>query len=97
MHDLGRESVGQIRIFEMINYFVMSQKLAAPNKRKRKSHSRKNMTEAEKKTAEILVKYPDLLERIAKKMETIELDPWVKKYGGIINTGKNEDKSSIFD
>ena len=75
----------------------MTQKVAVPLKRKNKSRSRKNMTDAEKKTAEILKKYPDLLERIAEKMKNTELDPWVKKFGGIINTGKNEDKNSIFD
>jgi hypothetical protein len=55
------------------------------------------MTESEKRTAEILKKYPDLLKKIDKKMKSEKLHPYVKKVGGMINTGKNEDKHSIFD
>lgn len=47
----------------------MTQKVAAPLKRKKKSHSRKNMTEAEKKTAENVEKYPGLLKIIEEKMK----------------------------
>ena len=73
----------------------MTQKVATTLKGK--SRSRKNMMEAKKGTDEILKKYPDLLEKIEEKMKNIELHPWVKKFGGIINTGKSEDKHSIFD
>lgn len=73
----------------------MTQKVATTIKRK--SRSQKNRMDAEKGTAEILKKYPDLLEKVEEKMKNIELHPWVKKFAGIINTGKNEDKHSIFD
>ncbi|MDQ6761911.1 MAG: hypothetical protein M3015_04690 [Bacteroidota bacterium] len=72
----------------------MTKKVALPPKRKRISRARNNMTETDKKNAEILKKYPDLLKKIEEKMKTAELDPWVKEFGGMINTGKNEDVKS---
>lgn len=38
--------------------------------------------------------YLDIRKRIDKKMENEKLDPFVKKFGGMISTGKNEDIKS---
>ncbi len=35
--------------------------------------------------------YLDLLQRIDKQMAKEDLDPFVKKFGGMISTGKNVD------
>lgn len=47
----------------------MTQKVAAPLKRKKKSHLRKNMTEAKKRSSEVVEKYPGLLKIIEEKMQ----------------------------
>jgi len=75
----------------------MTQKIAAPLKRKKKIRARKNMTEADKNLTKILDEFPDILERIAEKMKTEKLDPWVKKFSGLVSTGKHEDEKSVFD
>ena len=38
--------------------------------------------------------YLDLLQRIDKQLAKEELDPFVKEFGGMIHTGKNEDVKS---
>ena len=38
--------------------------------------------------------YLDLLKRIDEKMKNEKLDPFAKKFGGMISTGKNEDVKS---
>ena len=44
----------------------------------------------EKSESRILEKYPDILEKIEKKMKTEELHPWVREFAGIISKGKNK-------
>ena len=40
--------------------------------------------------------YLDIIKMIDNRMKGEKLDPFVKKFSGIISTGKNEDKNSIF-
>ncbi|HUZ60323.1 MAG TPA: DUF6364 family protein [Hanamia sp.] len=41
--------------------------------------------------------YFALLKRIDKQFSKEKLDPWVQKFGGIVDTGKNEDIKSIYN
>ena len=45
--------------------------------------------------SKIVEDYIILLDKIDQTLKTEELHPFVKKFGGIVNTGKNEDKKSI--
>ena len=53
------------------------------------------MTEADKNLAKILDEFPDLLERIPEKMKTEELDPWVKKFSGLVAPVKMKIKNQF--
>lgn len=39
----------------------------------------------------------ELLKRIDDEFKNTKLDPWVKRFAGIINTGKNEDPKNMFE
>ena len=41
--------------------------------------------------------YLDLLKRIDEQSSKEQLHPWVKEFGGMVNTGKNEDIKSIYN
>ncbi len=47
--------------------------------------------------SKIVDDYFDLLQRIDKQLAAEDLDPFVKEYSGIVNTGKNEDIRSIYN
>jgi len=38
----------------------------------------------------------DLLRRIEEALKKEKLHPWVKEFGGMIDTGKNEDPKNLF-
>lgn len=46
--------------------------------------------------SKMMDEYLDLLQRIDKKMAKEELRPFVKKFGGMVSTGKNVDVKSLF-
>lgn len=41
--------------------------------------------------------YLDLLQKIEKRLSEEELDPFLKEFAGIVNSGKNEDIRSIYN
>jgi Family of unknown function (DUF6364) len=46
--------------------------------------------------SQIVDKQLDLLKRIDEMFEKEKLDPWVKRFAGMVDTGKNEDPKNMF-
>ena len=46
--------------------------------------------------SKMIDEYLDLLQRIDNQLSKEELDPFVKEFGGMISTGKNEDLKSLY-
>ncbi|MEP6926683.1 MAG: DUF6364 family protein [Ginsengibacter sp.] len=53
--------------------------------------AKKNAKQKEVFVSKMIDDYLDLLQRIDKQMAKEDLDPFVKKFGGIISNGKNVD------
>ena len=58
-----------------------------------KSTAKKNSTSVSK----IVDTQLELLKRIDDEFKNAKPDPWVKRFAGIINTGKNEDPKNMFE
>ena len=76
--------------------FLIKQRVTLNFKSTNARFLKKMVKEKKVSISKIVDEYLDLLQRIDKKLSKEKLDPWVKKFGGIVNTGKNEDIKSIY-
>ncbi len=74
----------------------MTQKVTLLLKSQNIDFAKKSAKKSGTSMSKIVDEYLDLLQRIDKKMEKEKLDPFVKKFSGLVSTGKNEDKKSVF-
>jgi len=74
----------------------MTQKVTLLLKRENVSFAKKNAKKKGTSMSKMIDGYLDVIKQIDKKMKNEKMDPFVKKFSGIVNTGKNEDKNSIF-
>ena len=74
----------------------MTQKVTLLLKSENISFAKKNAKKKGTSMSRMVDDYLDVIKRIDKKMKSEKLDPFVKKFSGIVNTGKNENKNSIF-
>lgn len=74
----------------------MTQKVTLLLKEENVKFGKKLAKQKGKSVSKIFDDYLDLLKHIDDQMSTEKLDPWLKKFGGIVKTGKNEDIRSIY-
>lgn len=78
------------------NFFLMKQRAILNFKSTNAQFLKKMVKEKKVSISKIVDEYLDLLQRIDKKLSQEKLDTWVKKFGGIVNIGINEDIKSIY-
>lgn len=69
----------------------MTQKVTLLLKSDNINFAKKNAKRSGRSMSKMVDEYFDLLQRIDKKMSKAKSDPFIKEFGGMINTGKNED------
>ncbi len=74
----------------------MTQKVTLLLKSENVSFAKKNAKKKGTSMSKMIDGYLDVIKQIDKKMKNEKMDPFVKKFSGIVNTEKNEDKNSIF-
>jgi hypothetical protein len=72
----------------------MAQKVTLLLKEENVEFAKKSSKKTGKSMSKTVDEYFDLLKRIDEKMKNEKIDPFVKKFGGMISTGKNEDIKS---
>lgn len=77
-------------------YFFMAQKITLSLKESNVKFAKKQAAKTKNSVSKIVDDYFDLLQRIDIAYKKEKLTPWVKKFGGIVNTGKNEDPKDFF-
>ena len=77
--------------------FFMTQKVTLLLKGDNVKFAKKIAKKKGKSMSKMIDDYLDLLQRIDKQFSREKLHPWVKEFGGIVNTGKNEDIKSIYN
>lgn len=75
----------------------MTQKITLLLKSNNIRFAKKAAKEKGTSMSRIVDDYLDLLQRIEKRAAKEKLHPFVKKFGGMLDTGKNEDVKSIFN
>lgn len=75
----------------------MTQKVTLLLKSNNISFAKKNAKEKGTSMSKMIDDYLDLLQRIDKQLSKEKLHPFVKEFGGLVNTGKNEDIKSIYN
>ena len=74
----------------------MTQKVTLLLKSSNVQFAKKNAKRKGTSMSKMIDEYLDLLQRIDKKMSEEKLDPFVKRFGGMVSTGKNVDVKSLF-
>lgn len=74
----------------------MTQKVTLLLKSQNISFAKKSAKKSGTSMSKMIDEYLDLLQRIDKKISEEELDPFVKRFGGMVSTGKNVDIKSLF-
>lgn len=72
----------------------MTQKVTLLLKSENVNFAKKNAKKMGTSMSKIVDDYLDILKRLDDKMKSGKIDPFVKKFGGIISTGKDEDVKS---
>ena len=75
----------------------MTQKVTLLLKSENISFAKEAAKRKGKSMSKMVDEYIDLLQRIDKQLSKEKLHPFVKEFGGIVNTGKNEDIKSIYN
>jgi hypothetical protein len=74
----------------------MTQKVTLLLKSSNVKFAKQSAKQKGKSMSKMVDEYLDLLQRIDKKLGEEELDPFVKRFGGMVSTGKNVDVKSLF-
>ncbi len=74
----------------------MTQKITLLLKSKNINYAKKEAKRRGTSMSKMMDEYLDLLQRINKKLKEEELHPFVKRFGGMVSSGKNVDVKSIF-
>lgn len=74
----------------------MTQKVTLLLKSENVSFAKKNAKKRGTSMSKMVDDYLGVIKKIDKKMKNEKMEPFVKKFSGIVNTGKHEDKNSIF-
>lgn len=74
----------------------MPQKITLSLKERNVKFAKQQAFKTKKSVSKIVDEYFDLLLKIDTANSKKKPHPFVKKFGGMISTGKNEDKTSIF-
>jgi len=75
----------------------MTQKVTLLLKSSNIQFAKKSAKKKGKSMSKMMDEYLDLLQRIEKQFSKEKLHPFVKEFGGMVNTGKNEDIKSIYN
>jgi hypothetical protein len=75
----------------------MAQKITLSLKESNVQYAKKSAKKNKTSVSKMVDAQLDLLKRIDDAFKNTKLDPWVKRFGGIINTGKNEDPKNMFE
>lgn len=76
--------------------FIMTQKVTLLLKSENIRFAKKSAKKSGRSMSKMVDEYLDLLQKIDKKMSEEELDPFVKRFGGMVSTGKNVNIKSFF-
>ena len=74
----------------------MNQKVTLLLKKNNIHFAKQNAKQKGKSMSKMVDEYLDLLQRIHKQMSKEKLDSFVKEFGGMVSTGKNEDLKSLY-
>lgn len=74
----------------------MTQKITLLLKSQNINFAKKSAKRSGTSMSKMIDEYLNLFQRIDKKMLEEELDPFVKRFGGMVSTGKNVDVKSLF-
>jgi Family of unknown function (DUF6364) len=74
----------------------MAQKITLSLKESNVKFAKKEAMRTKKSVSKIVDDYLDLLQRIDAVHKKGKLSPFVKRFGGMVDTGKNEDVKNIF-
>lgn len=75
----------------------MTQKVTLLLKSKNVKFAKDTAKKKDKSMSKMVDDYLDLLQKIEKRLSEEELDPFLKEFAGIVNSGKNEDIRSIYN
>ena len=78
------------------NYFFMAQKITLSLKESNVKFVKNHALKTQKSVSKIVDDYLELLKKIDNAYKKEKLNPFVKEFGGMISTGKNETVNSIF-
>jgi hypothetical protein len=75
----------------------MAQKITLSLKESNVKFAKKTAKERNTSVSKIIDAQLEMLKVIEERLKKTKLDPWVKRFGGMVSTGKNEDPKNMFE